>query len=138
MAEESHVVQTEVITPEGPVFKGEVEMVSTRTAVGEIGIKANHVPVMARLVPATLRLHMPGGEVERWAQGEGWLQVFANEALVLVQDAIKPEDLDSSDLQEKLRDAEERMSREDEGSHAYAVAEADKARAEAFLELASG
>jgi len=130
--------ETQVITPEGEVFKGEVEMVSTRTTVGEIGVKANHVPIMARLEPTTLRLHMEGGEVEKWAQGEGWLQVFANEALLLVQDAIKPDDLDAADLKEKVADAEQRMSEEDEDSAAYAAAFADKSRAEAFLELAQG
>src|ERR671922_682490 len=94
-----HNVDVRLLTPEGEVFTGEVEQVSTRTKVGEIGILANHVPVLARLVPTELRLHLDESETKRYAQAEGRLQVFANRALVLVGEAIEPEQLDESDLQ---------------------------------------
>src|SRR3954464_1017134 len=85
-----HNVEVRLLTPEGEVFTGEVEQLSTRTSVGEIGILANHVPVLARLLPTELRLHMPDGEVRRWAQAEGWLQVFANRATGWSTKAIPP------------------------------------------------
>ena len=85
-----HNFNARVLTPEGEVFDGEVHQLSTRTAVGEFGVLANHVPVLARLRPTELRLHMPDGEVQRWAQAEGWLQVFANRATVLVGEAVPP------------------------------------------------
>jgi F-type H+-transporting ATPase subunit epsilon len=129
-------VEVRILTPEGEVFTGEVEQVSTRTAVGEIGILANHVPVLARLRPTELRLHMPDGEVRRWAQAEGWLQVFANRATVLVGEAIPPENLDTGELRGRIEDADARLSESEEGSGAYAQAEKDKQRAEAFLEVA--
>ena len=135
MADE-HNVEVRVLTPEGEVFTGEVQQVSTRTAVGEIGILANHVPVLARLRPTELRLHMPDGEVRRWAQAEGWLQVFANRATVLVGEAIPPEDLDTSELQSRVEDAEARLNESEEGSGAHTQAQKDKDRAEAFLEVA--
>ena len=47
----------EVLTPEGEVFNDEVEMVSTRTATGSIGILANHTPLLAMLDPTELRLY---------------------------------------------------------------------------------
>jgi F-type H+-transporting ATPase subunit epsilon len=109
--------------------------VSTRTAVGEIGILANHVPVLARLMPTELRLHMPDGEIRRWAQAEGWLQVFANRATVLVTEAIPPDQLDTGELRNRVEDADARLKSE-EGSGAHTQAEKDKARAEAFLEVA--
>ena len=135
MADE-HNVDVRVLTPEGEVFSGEVQQVSTRTAVGEIGILANHVPVLARLRPTELRLHMPDGEVQRWAQAEGWLQVFANRATVLVGEAIPPEDLDTGELQSRIEDAEARLNESEEGSGAHTQAQKDKDRAEAFLEVA--
>src|SRR5919204_3277392 len=131
-----HNVNVRVLTPEGEVFTGEVQQVSTRTAVGEIGILANHVPVLARLLPTELRLHMPGGEVRRWAQAEGWLQVFANRATVLVGEAIPPENLDPGELRNRIEDAEARLGESEEGSGAHDLAERDKARAEAFLHVA--
>jgi F-type H+-transporting ATPase subunit epsilon len=131
-----HNLNAVVMTPEGRVFDGEVHQLSTRTAVGEIGILANHVPVLARLRPTELRLHMPDGETRRWAQAEGWLQVFANRATVLVGEAIPPEDLDAAQLRDRLQDAEQRLSDSEEGSGAHTQAEKDKERAERFLEVA--
>ncbi len=77
----------EVLTPEGPVFSEEVEMLSTRTAVGSIGILAGHEPVLAVLQPAELRLYRSESEVLRFQQAAGYLQFEDNRALVLVQEA---------------------------------------------------
>src|SRR3954454_2846869 len=131
-----HNVNVRVLTPEGEVFEGEVQQLSTRTAVGEIGILANHVPVLARLEPTELRLHMPDGEVQRWAQAEGWLQVFANRATVLIGEAIPPDQLDPGELRNRIEDADARLSESEEDSGAHTQAEKDKARAEAFLDVA--
>jgi F-type H+-transporting ATPase subunit epsilon len=136
LADDAHTLHAKVLTPEGEVFDGDVEQVSTRTAVGEIGVLANHVPVLARLRPTELRLHMPGGDVQRWAQAEGWLQVFANHATLLVGEAIPPDRLDEGSLRSRVEDAERRLSESEEGSSAYAQAERDKERAEAFLAVA--
>jgi F-type H+-transporting ATPase subunit epsilon len=134
---EGHTLHAKVLTPEGEVFAGDVEQLSTRTAVGELGVLANHVPVLARLRPTELRLHMPGGEIRRWAQAEGWLQVFANNATVLVGEAVPPDQLDQESLRSRVTDAEKRMADPQGGSGAYAQAVKDKERAEAFLEVAS-
>lgn len=128
----------EVLTPEGQVFDGEVEMLATRTTTGEIGVLANHTPLLSILVPTELRLHRGGGELERFAQGGGYLQVANNRALVLVEDAVPPADLDVSLLQEKLRDAKARLAASEEMSAEYEVAVRDRNRAEVFLQIAQG
>ena len=133
MAEE-HKLHAQVLTPEGEVFDGEVEMLSTRTSVGEVGIRANHAPLVGRLVPAELRLHVSESETVRYAQAEGWLEVFANKALVLIGEAIPPDQLDASGLKQRADDAEQRLKEADEDSAAQE--QADKARAEAFLQVA--
>jgi len=134
---DEHVLEAEVLTPEGPVFKGELFQLSTRTAVGEVGIRARHAPLLARLVPAELRLHASeGGEVERYAQGEGWLEVFANRARVLIAEAIPPDDLDAGELRERLQEAERRIDEAEEGSAAGELAAREKRRFEAFLQIA--
>ena len=131
-----HTVNARILTPEGEVFEGDVEQISTRTAVGEIGILANNVPVLARLRPTELRLHMEGGEVQRWAQAEGWLQVFANRATVLVGEAVPPDQLDTAELRSRIEDAEARLRESEEDSGAHTQAQKDKERAEAFIEVA--
>ena len=133
-----HKLDVEVLTPEGEVFEGEVQQVSTRTEVGEIGILANHVPLLAALAPTELRLHVSDSETRRYAQAHGWLQMFGNRARLLVEEAIAPEDLDAGALKEQLSDAEQRCSEHEKGSADYARAEKDRDRAEAFLAIAQG
>jgi F-type H+-transporting ATPase subunit epsilon len=133
-----HAFEVEVLTPEGEVFSGEVRQVSTRTAGGEIGILANHAPLLAALRPADLRLHLSDTETVRYAQAHGWLQVFGNHARLLVEEAIAPEDLDAATLKEQLADAERRFADSEEGSGARARAQKDRDRAEAFLAIAQG
>ncbi|MFI5009658.1 MAG: FoF1 ATP synthase subunit delta/epsilon [Solirubrobacterales bacterium] len=77
----------EVLTPEGEVFNEEVEMISTRTAVGSIGILAGHEPVLALLEPTELRLYRSETDVVRYAQDEGYLQFAENCALLLLKEA---------------------------------------------------
>ena len=67
--------RVEVLTPEGEVFNDEVELVSTKTAVGSIGILAHHEPVLAMLDPTELRLYKTETEVVRFAQAEGYMQM---------------------------------------------------------------
>ena len=136
MADERHTLDAQVLTPEGEVFSGELTQVSTRTTVGEVGVLARHAPMVARLVPAELRLHPPDGEVQRYAQGEGWLEVFANRARVLIAEAIPPDQLDAADLRERLDEAEQRLNEAEEGSAAHELAEREKRRFEMFLQIA--
>jgi len=128
----------EVLTPEGKVFGDEVEMVSTRTGVGSIGILANHAPLMAMLEPTELRLYRSDNEIVRFAQGEGYIQVGGNRALVLVEDAIDPRELDVADLREKLTRAESAVAGAEPHSEAQRRALRDKRRWETFLLVAEG
>jgi F-type H+-transporting ATPase subunit epsilon len=129
-------LEAQVLTPEGSIFEGELQMVSTRTATGDVGILANHIPMIARLLPAELRLHKSDSEVETFAQGEGWMEVFANRVRVLVAEAISPDQLDTSELKQRLEDAERGLKEADEGSAAAEQAERERARCEAFIKIA--
>jgi F-type H+-transporting ATPase subunit epsilon len=130
--------RVEVLTPEGSVFDEEVEMVSTRTEVGSIGILARHEPVLGLLVPTELRLYRSESEIVSYAQGEGYVQVSEEGVLVLVEEAHKPEELDLSDLQEKLRKAESEHAAAEADSEDKARASRDKRRWEAFIRIAEG
>jgi F-type H+-transporting ATPase subunit epsilon len=125
----------EVLTPEGQAFQEEVEMVSTRTGTGSIGVLANHAPLMAILDPTELRLFRSDSDVVRFAQGEGYLQVVDNSALVLVEEAIPPEDLDRSDVETRLREARQGAEQAEEGSEELRLYERRVRRYEAFLEV---
>ena len=130
--------QVEVLTPEGEAFNDEVEMVSTRTSVGSIGILANHMPLLGILDPTELRLYKSESDVIRYAQGEGFLQVYGNRALLLVDEIFEIDELDSGNLEDRLRRAEEEIENSEEDTEERRAAERDKRRYEAFLELAKG
>ena len=126
----------EVLTPEGEVFNDEVEMVSTRTVIGSIGILANHEPLLAMLDPTELRLYRSESEIVSFAQGEGYLQMIDNHALILVEEAVDPGTLDAGALRDRLAQAESEAESAEEGSERRRVAERDQRRFEAFLRIA--
>jgi F-type H+-transporting ATPase subunit epsilon len=128
----------EVLTPEGEVFNGEVVQLSTRTVDGELGVLANHVPVLAGLMPNRLRLRVSDSDVEEYAQSHGVLQVFANHAQVLLEEAIPTGELDVAALEEQKADAEERFADQESGEAARKVAERDLERINAFIAIAKG
>ena len=128
----------EVLTPEGEAFNDEVEMLSTRTTVGSIGVLANHQPLLTMLDPTELRLYKSESEVIRFAQGEGFLQMEGTHALVLVDEALPIDELDSSLVNERLREAEQTLERAEEDSEERRQAERQKRRYEAFSRLAGG
>ena len=131
----------EVLTPEGQVFEGEVEMIATRTGTGSIGVLANHAPLMAMLEPTELRLYASGSEnpdsadVERFAQGEGYLQVVENSALLIVEDALRPDEIDRQALESRLKDAQQSYEQAEEGSEEQNRCRREITRAEAFLAI---
>ena len=136
MAKDTFTV--EVLTPEGSVFKDEVEMVSTRTTVGSIGILAKHQPLLGMLEPTELRLYKSESDIVRLAQGEGYVQVSREGVLLLVQDAEDPSSLNVSDLQDRLRRAEAVERDAEEDSEERRQATRDRKRWQAFIDIAGG
>jgi F-type H+-transporting ATPase subunit epsilon len=126
----------EVLTPEGEVFNDEVEMISTRTTVGSIGVLAHHQPLLAMLDPAELRLYRSESEIVRFAQAEGYMQVVDNRALLLLEEAHDPGSLDVSQLQARIEQARRDLEQAADDSEAKARAQRDLRRAEAFLRVA--
>lgn len=128
--------EVEVLTPEGEVFRGEAVQLSTRTVEGEVGILANHVPILAGLRPTRLRLQLAGGERVEFAQAHGILQMFGNQAEVLVEEALPTGELDPAGLETELERARAREADEEAGEAARAVAARDVERISTFLEIA--
>jgi F-type H+-transporting ATPase subunit epsilon len=142
---DEHKIRVEILTPEGQVFDGEVAMVSTRTKTGSLGILANHAPLMAMLDPTELALYENKEDglnanrenATRFAQAEGYLQVADNRVLVLVEEAIPPDQVDRGAIEAKLDEARRGAREAEEGSEARARGERDVRRYEAFLSVVS-
>ena len=129
--------QVEILTPEGKVFDDQVEMISTRTSVGSIGVLANHTPLLAMLDACELRLHKGDGEILRFAQGEGYMQIGDNKAMILIEDAIPAADLDADDLEARIAERKSELEAMDADTEGARTAERDITRLEAFLSVAA-
>ncbi len=130
--------KVEVLTPEGEAFSGDVVQLSTRTTIGSLGVLARHEPVLAMLDPTELRLYKSDNDVIRYAQGEGYLQVAASGTLVLVDELREIDDLDTADLRERLKRAQDTLGQAEEGSEEARQAAREERRYEAFLKIAEG
>jgi F-type H+-transporting ATPase subunit epsilon len=130
--------KVEVLTPDGEVFNDEVEMISTKTTVGSIGVLAHHQPLLAMLDPTELRLYKSESEVVRYAQGEGFLQMTGEHALVLVDEVFPVDELNASELRDRAKRADDELANAEEGSEDARAAARDKRRYDAFLKLAEG
>jgi F-type H+-transporting ATPase subunit epsilon len=118
----------EVLTPEGEIFNEEIEMLSTRTTVGSIGLLANHEPVLARLEPTELRLYRSETDIVRFAQAEGYVQMSQNHALVLVEEALDPASLNAAELTERVEAARRALDAAPAGSEEAARAQRSRLR----------
>jgi F-type H+-transporting ATPase subunit epsilon len=130
--------RVEVLSPEGAVFDDEVEMVSTRTSTGVIGVLAHMAPLLGALEPSELRLYRSETEIVRYAAAEGYIQVADNHAMLLVEEAHDPDALDLAQLRERLNLAESEVASAEEGTEKHRHALRDKHRWETFLNIAEG
>ena len=96
-----------LVTPDGPVFEGEVEMLIVPGADGEIGVLARHAPLIAMLNAGSTRVHVKREtEVQEFATGPGFFKVEQDRALALVDDAVDAKHIDDERAREQLEEAQ--------------------------------
>jgi F-type H+-transporting ATPase subunit epsilon len=103
-----------LVTPEGPAFEGEAEMLIVPGAAGEIGVLARHAPLVAMLKAGSTRVHT-GSEVLEFATGPGFFKVETDRALALVDDAVRAADVDSERARKQLEEARAELERVERG-----------------------
>jgi F-type H+-transporting ATPase subunit epsilon len=94
-----------LVTPEGPVFEGEVEMIVVPGAAGEIGVLARHAPLVAMLRAGSTRVYLSETEVREFATGSGFFKVGQDRALALVDDAVDAREIDVARAERQLEEA---------------------------------
>ena len=104
-----------VVTPGGPAFEGEAEMLIVPGAAGEIGVLARHAPLVAMLRAGSTRVHLGDGEVQTFATGPGFFQVLEDRAIALVDDAVPAGEIDDERARRQLEDARAELERVEAG-----------------------
>ena len=105
-----------LVTPDGPVFEGEVEMLIVPGADGEIGVLARHAPLIAMLKAGSTRVHVKrDSEIQEFATGPGFFKVEQDRALALVDDAVDAKEIDDARAREQLETAKAELERVERG-----------------------
>lgn len=104
-----------VVTPEGPAYEGEAEMLVVPGASGEIGVLARHAPLVAMLKAGEIRIKS-GGAWQAFAAGPGYFKVQQDRALVLVDDAVRAEEIDVDEARREAEEARTLLERIDSGA----------------------
>ncbi len=106
------VVPFKLVTPTEVVFEGEAELVIAVTTEGEEGILPRHAPFLAALKPGVLRANVvQNGASTRLelATAEGFMQALPERVTVLVDEAVRFEDVDVAGARQERDEATERQ-----------------------------
>ena len=106
-----------LVTPEGPAFEGDVELLIVPGADGEIGVLARHAPLVALLKAGSTRIYRDrsGEDVLEFATGPGFFKVEQDRALALVDDAVEAREIDDARAREQLEQAQAELERLERG-----------------------
>ena len=115
MAEAHPKFDVALVTPDGPAFDGEAEMVIVPGAAGEIGVLARHAPLVATLKAGSTRIHLDQNEVLEFATGPGFFKVELDRALALVDDAVNVQEIVDERAREQLEAAKAELERVEAG-----------------------
>jgi F-type H+-transporting ATPase subunit epsilon len=116
VAQERRTFDLSLVTPEGPAFEGEIEMLIVPGAAGEIGILARHAPLVATLKAGGTRIHIRRDEeVREFATGPGFFKVEQDRALALVDDAVDAREIDPERARGQLEEAQAELDRIERG-----------------------
>ena len=116
MADGGKKFDVSLVTPEGPAFEGEAEMIVVPGAAGDIGVLARHAPLIATLRAGSTRVYLDrDGEVREYATGPGFFQVQLDRAIALVDDAVLASEVDDARAREQLETAQRDLEAVDRG-----------------------
>jgi F-type H+-transporting ATPase subunit epsilon len=107
-----------VVTPDGPAYEGDAQMIIVPGAAGEIGVLARHAPLIASLKAGSTRVHVSDSEILEFATGPGFFQVLQDRAIALVDDAVQAEQIDADRAQQQLDDARAELEAIERGESA--------------------
>ena len=117
MADETRKFDLSLVTPDGPAFEGEVEMIIVPGAAGEIGVLARHAPLIATLKAGSTRVYLSRSseDVREYATGSGFFKVEQDRAIALVDDAVPANEIDDARAREQLETAQRELELLDQG-----------------------
>jgi len=130
MAKTLHV---DIVSAEQSIFSGEAQMVIAPGEGGELGILPEHIPLLTRIKPGTVRVRTTGGEEEVIYVSGGMMEVQPDRVTVLADTSVRAHDLDEAKAMEAERLAKEALANRT-GAMEVAKAQAELAEAAAQIQ----
>ena len=117
VADEKRRFDVSLVTPDGPAFEGEAEMIIVPGAAGEIGVLARHAPLIATLKAGSTRVYLnrDTNDVREYATGPGFFKVEQDRAIALVDDAVLANEIDDARARAQLETAQKELERVERG-----------------------
>ncbi|MFL5970472.1 MAG: ATP synthase F1 subunit epsilon [Gaiellaceae bacterium] len=111
MADGAKKFDVSLVTPDGPAYEGEAEMIVVPGAAGDIGVLARHAPLIATLRAGSTRVYLDrdSDDVREFATGPGFFQVQQDRAIALVDDAVLANEIDDVRAREQLETAQREL-----------------------------
>ena len=126
------LIQCNIVSPEGELFSGEIEMLTADGGDGEIAITPRHAPLLTNLKPGPVKLVLEGGAEEVFFASGGFLEVQPGVITLLTDVAERADDIDAAEAERAMELAEREL--EDQKSELdYSLAAAQLAEAAARL-----
>jgi F-type H+-transporting ATPase subunit epsilon len=116
--------QLDVVSADRMIWSGEATMVITRTLEGEVGIMANHAPLLGVLAPGTVEIRPAEGQTVVAAVDGGFLSVANNRISVLAERAAMADSIDLAEAQRNLEEAQRGGDDSEKSKQAIAAAQA--------------
>jgi len=126
------LIQCKIVSPEGELFSGEIEMLTADGGAGEIAITPRHAPLLTNLKPGPVKLVLEGGEEEVFFASGGFLEVQPGVITLLTDVAERADDIDAAEA-ERAKELAERELEDQKSELDYSLATARLAEAAARL-----
>ena len=102
-------IKVNIVTPDGPVYDSEVNMIIATTTTGEIGLLPGHIPMVAPLEVGAIRLKQDG-KTDIVAVSGGFIEVRPDQVSILAPSAEVSSTIDVNRAKEAMKRAEERLN----------------------------
>ena len=126
------LIQCNIVSPEGELFSGEIEMLTADGGAGEIAITPRHAPLLTNLKPGPVKLVLEGGKEEVFFASGGFLEVQPGVITLLTDVAERADDIDAAEA-ERAKELAERELEDQKSELDYSLAAARLAEAAARL-----
>ncbi|AAM38491.1 ATP synthase F0F1 subunit epsilon [Xanthomonas phaseoli pv. phaseoli] len=125
-------IRCDIVSAEKEIFHGEATLVVATGELGELGIAPKHAPLITRLKPGKVVVTTANGEQLDFAISGGILEVQPQVVTILVDTAVRAQDIDEAAVRKVKEEAERLLANR---GNTVDVAEAQRQLAEATVQL---